>query len=151
MKKVLLFVYVVVGMFLSNNTLAAVATVQALDFGEWVVKLNDAEYDITINTDSSYSFDSVAFVEITAPQKGIYDFTGLTPNASITVTVTQNSPLTAFGPDFEMVSLQKLHASTTDPAGAVTITVGGTARTSGSSGPYSDETFNGELQILIEF
>ena len=152
MSKFLSFIYfVAVGVFVSHGALAGVTTIQAIDFGEFAVKLNDAQYDITINPDGSYNFDAAAFVEITAPQEGIYDFDSLPASTAVTVTITQITPLSAFGPDFEMVNLQDTHPANTDASGVVRINVGGTARTSGSGGPYSDETFNGSLNILVTY
>ena len=135
-----------------NPSYAAVTTIQAMSFGEFVVKNNDAQYDVTINTSGSYTFDAAGFVEIAAPTEGIFDLDGMTPSTAISsVVITQISPLSGAGEDFEMVALQETHPGSTDGSGVARITVGGTARTSGNGTLYVDQTFNGTLQIQINF
>jgi hypothetical protein len=130
-----------------------VTTVQALNFGEWLSLNNNAEYEITINTDGSYSSDGAGFIEISAPQEGIYDiedgFTPSTPVAS--VVVSQQAVLTFGGGVFQMDAFQETHSATVDGGGVVRVTVGGTANTSGNSTAYVDGTYNGTLQIQINF
>ncbi len=139
-------------MLVSSISNAAVTTIQAFDFGEWVVKNNDAQHEITINTNGSYTYDSAGFIEISPPQEGIFDLDGMTPNTSIvSVVVTQFSPLSGSGIDFEMINFQETHSASTDGLGVARITVGGTARTSGAGGSYVDQTFNGIVQIQINF
>ena len=129
-----------------------VTTVQALDFGEWLSYGNAAEYEITVNTDGSYSADA-AFIKITAPQEGIYDieggFTPFTPVAS--VVVTQQAVLACCGNTFSMDTFQETHSAAVDAAGVVRVTVGGTANTSGNSSAYVDGTYNGSINIQINF
>ncbi len=139
-------------MVASSVSDAAVATVQAFDFGSWVVKNNDAQHEITINTNGSYTFDSAGFIEISPPQQGIFDIDGMTPNTAIaSVVVTQITPLTGVGVDFQMINLQETHPATTDGLGVVRVTVGGTAQTTGSGGSYIDQIFNGTVEIQINF
>ena len=131
---------------------AGVTVVQALQFGSWISKNNDAQYDITINPNGSYTFDSAGFIEIAAPQEGIYDIDGLAVSTAIaSVDVTQTISLSGSGPDFQMVNLQESHPASTDASGVARIRVGGTARTSGSGTPYIDQTFNGQLDIQVNF
>lgn len=131
---------------------AGVTVVQALSFGSWISKNNDAQYDITINTNGSYTFDAAGFIEIAAPQEGIFDIDGLPSSTAIaSVTVTQTIPLSASGENFQMVSLQESHPATTTAGGTAEITVGGTARTSGNTNAYGDFTYNGQLEIQINF
>ncbi len=138
--------------FVVQSAYAGVTTIQALSFGSFIVKSNAAQYDITINTNSSYTFDSAGFIEISAPQEGVFDLDGMTPSTAIaSVTVTQTIPLSGSGENLQMVSLQETHPASTDLAGVARITVGGTARTSGNGNPYLDQTYNGQLQILINF
>ncbi len=130
-----------------------VTTVQALSFGEWLSYNNDAEYEITINTNSTYSADGAGFVEIVAPQQGIYDiedgFTPFDPVAS--VVISQIAALNFGGGTFQMDTFQETHSATVGSDGKVRVTVGGTANTSGNSTAYVDGTFNGTLQIQINF
>jgi len=131
---------------------AGVTVVQALSFGEFVVKRNDAQYDITVNTNGSYTFDSAGFIEIVPPQQGIFDLDGMTPfTPVISVTVTQTSPLAGSGENMQMVNLQETHDVAVSASGVVRVTVGGTARTSGNGNPYLDQTYNGQLEIQINF
>ena len=131
---------------------AGVTTIQALDFGSFIVKNNDAQYDITINTNGTYSFSAAGFFEISAPQEGIFDLDGMTPSTAITsVTVTQITPLSGSGENFQMVNFQETHPGSTDGSGVARIVVGGTARTSGSTVNYLDQSYTGSLQIQINF
>ncbi len=151
----LYFLFVIIfcfHMFIAGASYAAVTVVQALDFGEFVVKNNDAQYDITVNTNGSYSYDAAGFIEITAPQEGIYDLDGMAPSTAIvSVVITQLVALSGSGPDFQMINLQESSPASTDGAGVARIVVGGTAQTSGSGTLYTDQTFNGQLQIQINF
>ncbi len=136
----------------SFSVYAGVTTVQALDFGEWLSYNNDVEYEITVDTDGSYSFDSSGFVMIAAPQEGIYDIDGMTPFDTVaSVVVTQNAPLTYSIGTFQMDVFQETHSATVDAGGVVRVTVGATANTSGNSEAYADATYNGNLQIQINF
>ncbi|MDH5722846.1 MAG: hypothetical protein OEY94_05955 [Alphaproteobacteria bacterium] len=138
--------------FLPFKAMAGVTVVQALSFGSWISKNNNAQYDITINTNGTYSFDSSGFIEIAAPQEGIFDIDGLPVSTAIaSVVVTQTIPLSASGENFQMVSLQEAHPASTTAGGVAQITVGGTARTSGSTISYLDNTYNGQLEIQINF
>ena len=143
------FVYV----FLATlPSYAGVTTIQALSFGEFVMKNNDAAYDITINTNSSFTFSAAGFIEITAPVEGIYDLDGMAPSTAIaSVTVTQVTPLSGSGFDLQMINFQETHPGSTDGSGVARIEVGATARTNGLGGSYIDQTFNGTIQIQINF
>jgi len=146
----LVFVLVLCGLRCAEAQ--TVTTVQALSFGEWLSYDNDGVYEITINTNGSYSADA-EFVEISAPQEGIYDiedgFTPFDPVAS--VNISQLSALTFGGGTFQMDTFQETHSANVDAGGVVRVTVGGTANTSGNSTPYVDGTFNGTLRIQINF
>ncbi len=136
----------------ASDSRAGVTTVQALSFGSFISKKNDAQYDITINTDGSYSFDAAGFIEISAPQEGIFDLDGMTPNAAITsVTITQVTPLSGANEVIQMVNFQETHPATTDGSGVARIVVGATARTTGTGDNYNDFTHTGALQIQINF
>ncbi|MCB9982586.1 MAG: hypothetical protein H6861_02785 [Rhodospirillales bacterium] len=133
---------------------AGITTIQALSFGGFIVKNNNAVHSINVNVSGpGYTYDSAGFIEITPPQHGIYDLDGMTPSTAITsVTVTQTSPLAgASGPNFQMTALQESHPATTDVSGVARIHVGGTAQTSGTGTPYADQTFTGTLQIQVNF
>ncbi|MFP4098963.1 MAG: hypothetical protein ACLFU1_09345, partial [Alphaproteobacteria bacterium] len=64
------FLMVMVFAFASATAMAqSVTTVQALSFGEWMNFNNDAQHEVTVNTDGSYSADAAGFVVITPPQQ----------------------------------------------------------------------------------
>ncbi len=153
MRPVGLFVFVVCVLFIAvSPSYAGVTTIQALDFGSFISKNNDAQYNITINTNSSFSFTAAGFIKISDPQEGIYDLDGMTPNTAIaSVTVTQTSPLSGSGENLQMINFQETHPGSTDVAGVARIEVGATARTSGSGISYLDQGYNGVIQIQINF
>lgn len=138
--------------FSSSMVLAQVSTVQALNFGNWISLRNDAQYDITVNTDGTYSFDSAGFVLITPPTEGIYDITTSNLNTTVaSVDVTQFNPLFDGDGTFQMVNFQVTHSAASDGAGVVRVTVGATARSSGSGAAYTDVTRSGSIDIEINF
>lgn len=131
---------------------AGVTVIQALSFGEFVVKRNDAQYDITVNADGSYTYDSGAYIEIVAPQRGVYDIDGMAANTAIaSVSVTQTSALSGGSDIFQMVNFQEIHPATTDSSGVARIRIGATARSSGSGITYTDATYTGDIFIEVNF
>jgi hypothetical protein len=137
---------------LQKAAFADVTVIQELDFGQFIVKNNDAQHDITINPGGVYSFSGAGLVEISPPEDGIYDIDGLPPNSVITsINITQLNPLQGVtGEVFQMVNMQSSFSST-NGSGVARIGIGGTARTSGNGNPYADQTYNGILQIQINF
>ena len=140
----------------SSPAMAGITTIQALGFGEFIVKNNNAVHSITANISGpAYSFDSAGFILISdaSLQNGIYDLDGMPPNMAIaSVVITQITPLSgASGPNFQMNTFQESHPATTDGSGVARIRVGATAQTSGSTVPYPDQTYTGTLQIQINF
>ena len=130
---------------------AGITVIQALSFGEFVIKDNSAQYDLTINPDGTYTYDPAGFVMIQAPREGIYDIDGLPPSAIITsVVVTQIGPLQNVGEDLEMVNYQTLNGNA-NGAGVAQVVVGATARTSGSGTAYIDQTYTGTLQVTLNY
>ncbi len=131
---------------------AGVTVVQPLQFGSWISKNNSMQHEITINADGSYTFDSAGFIEITPPQIGTFDLDGMTPNTAIaSVVVTQITALSGGGVNFQMINLQGAHPASTNASGVARIYVNGTAQTSGNGTSYLDQTFNGQVQIQINF
>ncbi len=136
----------------SLGALAQVSTVQALAFGNWISIKNDAQYDITVNLDGSYTYDSAGFILISPPFEGIYDITTGDLNTAVaSVVVTQNSALLGGGGTINMVDFQEQHSASSDGAGVVRVTVGATARTTGTGSGYNDATRNGSIDITINF
>ena len=131
---------------------AGVTTVQALSFGEFIMKNNDAAYDITVGTNSGVTFSAAGFIQIVSPQEGIYDLDDMAANTAITsVTVTQVTPLSGSGFDMQLINFQETHPASTNGSGVARIEVGATARTNGLGGSYIDQAFNGTIQIQINF
>ncbi|MCK5384947.1 MAG: DUF4402 domain-containing protein [Alphaproteobacteria bacterium] len=136
----------------SFSVYAGVTTVQALDFGEWLSYNNDVEYEITVDTDGSYSFDSSGFVMIAAPQEGIYDIDGMTPNAAVSsVVAIQTLALTYSTGTFQMDVFQDSHGSNVDGDGVLRVWIGATANTTGNSVSYNDGTYSGTVQIQVNY
>ena len=139
-------------LFVVSPVYAAVTTVQALSFGQFIMKNNDAVYDITLGTNSGVTFSAAGFIQIISPQEGIYDLDGMAPNTAIaSVTVTQVTPLSGSGFDMQLINFQETHPASTDGSGVARIEVGATARTNGLGGSYIDQTFNGTIQIQVNF
>lgn len=131
---------------------AGVTVVQPLEFGAYVVKRNDAQYDITVTSGGSYSYSSVGYIMISPPQEGIFDIDGLPISTAVaSVDLTQSIPLSGSGDNFQMVNFTKVHNPTTDSSGVLRIAIGATARSSGSGIIYSDQTFNGQIDIQVNF
>lgn len=139
--------------FLQSSAWAGITVVQPLHFGDYIVKRNDAVYTITVNTGGTSNFDPAGFIEINPlAQPGIYDIDSLPPNtAIISVVITQTIPLSGSGENFQMNTFQETHPASTDVSGVARIRVGGNADTSGNGNPYVDQTYNGQLQIQINF
>lgn len=138
--------------FTSHSVYAGVTVIQPLSFGAFVVKRNDAQYDITIDDGGTYSYSSVAFNMITAPEPGIFDFDGLpalTPVVSITI--TELTPISGSGDNFNMLDFTTSHNPSTDASGVLRVNIGATARSSGSGMAYPDQTMNGQLEVTINF
>ena len=135
---------------------AGIVIFQDLNFGEWIVKRNDAVYSINVNISGpAYTFDAAGFIEINSTaQNGRYRITGLTPSAAVaSVVVTQITPLSGpSGPNFQMSSFQVSHPASTNGAGNLNnVLVGGTASTDGTGTAYVDQTYTGTLQIQVNF
>lgn len=129
---------------------ADVDVIQNLDFGEVFIPSNDSVHSITINTNGSYSF-SADIYELSAPEEGIYEIDGLPANTVVaSVVITQIQPLTGSSNFFNMSGFQTLFTNT-DALGVSQITLGATAETTGNGMPYTNQNYNGQLQIQINF
>lgn len=151
MRKVLCIIFFLFALVLSPLAYAGVTTVQALSFGSFVIKNNDAQYDIIIHPGGAYSFSGAGFLEITPPQYGIYDIDGLPANSVISsINISQIIPLSNSGESLQMVNFEENHDNS-NGAGVAQVRIGATARTSGNGNPYLDQTYTGQLQIQINF
>ncbi len=124
---------------------------QALYFGQWYVNGNTGVYTITVNADGSYNH-SGNLTMLRAPRPGVYNVTGLTPDATITnVTVMQTQAMQRGGNDPLAMSVFDVVAPpVVSPAGNATVTVGGTASTTGSGAGYGPGDYNGNLVIQFD-
>ncbi|MEM7651035.1 MAG: DUF4402 domain-containing protein [Pseudomonadota bacterium] len=140
----------------NGKAFAGVTTIQELNFGEFIVKNNDAVHSITVNiTGTAYTFDAAGFIPIDVSniQPGIYDLDGMTPGALISsVDVTQVLPLSGGGgPNFQLTAFQDSHPTNVDGSGVVRVRVGATAQTNGAGIRYFDQTYTGTMQIQVNF
>lgn len=145
----LLFVCI---LFCASCVNAQVTTIQAMDFGNFISRNNNFQFAITLNPDGTFSFDSAGFFVISAPQQGIYDIFTSQVNATIvSVDVQQSEPLTAPGGAFTLSNFQAVHSGITDGAGIARVMIGATARTTGTGLPYPDQTYDGSIDIEVNF
>jgi hypothetical protein len=147
-----LFAFFCAAMFMTyaGTSYADIDEVQQLRFGTWSITNNSSVHSITVNTDGSYSADTPLLVMISPPQEGIYSVDGLPPNTSFpSVDVTMTQPMTGTGgPDF-IVDDFTTFMPDSNGAGETTLTLGATAKTSGTNQGYEDDTYEGELNIDI--
>ncbi len=135
-----------------QSSFAAFTVLQALHFGEYAVRDDDAQYVITVNPDGSYTYDASGFVLISLPQEGILELSELIPFTVITsIVVTEVSPLQGGLGVFEMFDFQTDYDTTADVNGDLVISIGASARTSGTGSTYSDETRTGTLQVDVYY
>lgn len=146
---IILFSFFVAVFSYSISAKADISLVQKLRFGEVVITNNNNQHSITVNTDGSFSH-SGSIININDPQPGIYQIEDLVPNSIIYITATQSQPLSAGGNFFTLNNFQIVH-SNSDASGLTNITLGATAQTSGNSAPYDSQTYNGTIQIQINY
>ncbi len=129
-----------------------VTTQQALYFGEWVFYNNNAEYEIVVNTNGDFTFDSNGLVLLTEPREGIYDIDGYTPGAEvISVVVTQASPLTKGGSTLTVDDFRLDFPQYVDGDGHIILKVGGVANTTATGVSYVDGIYTGSIDVDITF
>jgi hypothetical protein len=133
---------------LAAQGLASNIEIQRLHFGSWVVVNTMAPQSIVVGTDGSYS-QSGGLVMLEAPVEGIYTILDLPEFATInSVTVTVLEDLQAGGQVFTMDDFNVI-APDADINGETTITIGGTASTTGGGSPYPDATYNGQIHLVF--
>ena len=146
--KALLFIAITIALC-STKADADISILQKLRFGEWIITNNNAIHSITVSPSGAFSHSS-ALIRLNDPQEGVYEIDGLTPNAIITVTATQISPLAAGGNTFNMNTFQVNHTNS-NASGVATIRLGATAQTTGSGLAYDSRTYNGSIRIQISY
>lgn len=122
---------------------------QRLNFGEWGVTSNAGNYFVSITAGGATSH-SPQLIELTPPQVGMYNVSGLpafAAIASVTVLMTQ----TLAGPPGQTFTMDNFTtiAPNADGGGNTTITLGARAVTSGNMASYGEGLFTGELTLEI--
>lgn len=136
----------------ANPASAAITEIQPLDFGEWAVTNNTGFKTIVVNPNGSFSSSPGLINIIHPPQQGIYRVDGLPPFTAVnSVNVSMLTPLQGGNQPFTMESFQVIYDPTTNASGEVNITLGATAKTTGTGVPYDDAVYNGTLQLDINW
>lgn len=137
------------GMGAGSARAQTITETQRLDFGEWVVTSNAANYFVLINANGTRN-NSPEMVELRPAQVGEYQVEGLPAFAVISsVSVVMTQPMSGPpGQNFTMDNFTTI-APNADFNGDTTITLGARAVTSGNTGPYGDGLFTGELTLEI--
>ena len=127
-------------------------TIQDITFGEAVLTNNNAQREILLSEDGSFTNDP-QYLFVTTPEPGIYEVTGQTPLRTITsVTVTVITHPNATGRQFTIDNFDIDHPPATDGAGEATIRVGARLQSSGNGTIYpASTTFNGSLQLTVNY
>jgi len=130
----------------------SVNVIQPIRFGTWYITNNSSQHEVTVNTDDTSSH-SPQLVPVRPPQKGIYQLTGLPISTPVTsINVTQGQALSGMGSEvITMNDFQVEADSSTDPSGALALTLGATARTSGSGFGYGRGMFTGLINVEINY
>ncbi len=131
---------------------AAIIENQPLNFGTWAITNNVGFKLITVNPDGSFSSSPGIINIIVAPTQGIYRVDSLPPSTAIlSINATELAPLTGGNQDFTLTAFQVVHDPVTNVSGEVNITLGATARTTGTGVPYDDAVYTGTIQLEINY
>ncbi len=135
----------------TSPAFAAITELQKLRFGKWSVTNNNSVHSITVAPNGSYSTSAPgAVIMLTPPQPGIYRITGLPAFTAIgSVVVTMNQSMQGGGGPAFIMDNFTTSVSSTNGAGEADLTLGATAKTSGTGQGYADATYSGELHIEI--
>ena len=130
---------------------AAVIETQALSFGEFAMRNNDASYDLTISPTGGISRDPI-FLPFEDPQPGSYAVSGFPASTALIINVTFND-LTGGGTQNFTISSAVISPATvtTDGAGEASFNVGATLSSSGTGVVYSDSTYNGLMTVSVNY
>lgn len=136
----------------SGQARAAIIEIQPLNFGQWAITNNVGFKTITINPNGSFSHSPGLFNIVIPPTHGIYRVDGLPPFTSIiSVTASMLLPMTGGNQNFTLDTFQVIHDPATNSSGEMNITLGATARTTGTGVPYDDASYNGTIQFNINY
>lgn len=150
---IIVMVLVLLALIFPGSALAQVTTLQTFHFGEFIIRRNDAFYQITVRADGSYTYNTIGLTMLTAPRQGIYDIGGFTPGTAVaSVDVSQIAPLTNGRSNLDMILFYDSHDAAVDGSGYVTVNVGATLQTSGDGSAYDlNSTYSGTIQIQVNF
>lgn len=127
----------------------SIVRVQELDFGEAVVRRNDATYSMTVLTNGNLSAGT-NFLHLTGVTQGIYRLTGATPNRPITVGITVDQQMIAPGEAMIIDNFSIDAPATTDGSGEALIRVGARVSTDASGTPYmGNSNFLAQMTLTV--
>lgn len=134
----------------SHVSAQTITTIQDIDFGQAVITNNNAQYQIVINPNGSYTADP-EFSFVTTPSEGIYLLSGAPARQRIdNIIITVDQQMNGTGEDFIIDSFNVRNNPQTNNAGELTVELGARLRTSGSGINYTAETsFNAIMTMDI--
>lgn len=139
-------------MFYASAASAAIIEIQPLNFGQWAITNNTGFKTVVVNTNGSFSSSPGLFNIVIPPTQGIYRVDSLPPFTAInSVTASMLLPMTGGNQNFTLDNFQVIYDPTTNSSGEVNITLGATARTTGTGVPYDDATYSGTIQLDINY
>lgn len=153
MRTYLLIGLLLVALCASMNAYAqSISVTQALSFGEVVLTDNNAQHEIVIANNGTYTNDP-EYLFVTTPDVGIYQLTGDLPNRPIaSVTVTVDQQMQGGGQQFTIDNFDISHPAQTNASGEALITVGARIRSSGTGVPYfNSQAFNAILTLSVNY
>ena len=137
---------------MSSAAYAVITEVQPLSFGTFAMRNNDAAYNYLVlpNGTTSINPNYLPFVD---GQRGEFDLTSFPPNTNLMIGITFTDLESGHGgEDFTVSTPQILPGTTTtDGAGSLTIFVGATMTSSGTSTTYFNGTFNSTMTIMVNW
>lgn len=148
-KKSLALLLITLLSFAAGDAQAAINELQPLNWGHAIVRQNNAQYGIVLQTNGSYIADP-NFVIITPPQVGIYEVTGLPLNVPISVMVSSGAITRPASAAFYYENFL-VDAPANSGPGTVTLILGGTFRTSGSMFQYGAGDYSGAVTITVNY
>lgn len=129
----------------------AITEVQKLYFGKWFFGGDDSAIRITVATDGAHSPVPGAVNMFTPPRQGVYNITGLPPFTAVnSMTVTAGEPLTLNGRSFTLENFTTQYNDAND-LGQLTLSLGADLVTEGSGSAYPGGSFNGTLNIELDY
>lgn len=146
-------VVVLVAMWGAPCFAQTITRVQPISFGMFVIKNNASAHNIQVSRTNSVTADS-AFALFTNPVRGEYDLSGFPASTPFTVSFFA-TPITVGGSGtgeaFTLGSFTPGTGLSTDSSGDAQLRFGATLTTSGSGINYSNGSYQGELDITVNY